>query len=238
MSVNMDSMVVKLAEQARNQYYGKYRGIVAENEDPENMGRVKARVPDVFQDVVTSWALPCSPYAGVGSGQYSIPAVDAGVWIEFEAGDPAKPIWTGCWWGRDEVPVNEEGTGKSPTLKVIRSETGLLVSMDDDGQTLSISDKDGENILKIEVRSGDVLLKGVSKVTVEAPQICLVENARHPVVFGDNMLKYLTQLVTTLQIHTHPGQLAAGVLPVSPMVPVPTFPLPQTSLLSTKVKSG
>ncbi|WP_127556035.1 phage baseplate assembly protein V [Saccharospirillum alexandrii] len=234
----MERALVELAEQMRHRYYGKYRGTVEDNKDPENMGRLRARVPKVLGDVVSPWALPCTPYAGDGSGQYSIPPVGAGLWIEFEAGDPSQPIWSGCWWSPDQVPTNQDGDGKVPGMKVIRSEQGMMVSFDDDGQTLSVSDSDGSNILKIEVQNGQVLLKGVSKVVVEAPQIELVENASHPVVFGDQLMNYLTQLVTMLQTHTHPGQLAAGIFPVTPMIPTPTFPTPTSSLLSQKVKAG
>jgi hypothetical protein len=36
----------------------------------------------------------------------------------------------------------------------------------------------------------------------------------------------------------HPGELAAGVLPVTPMTPVPPMTAASPSLLSTKVKTG
>ena len=45
---------------------------------------------------------------------------------------------------------------------------------------------------------------------VEAPQIELVENATHPVVFGD-LFNYLTQIVQIYQTHLHPGELAGGL---------------------------
>ena len=51
-------------------------------------------------------------------------------------------------------------------------------------------------------------------------------------------MSYLNQLVTTLQTHTHPGELAAGFIPVTPMVPGTVFPTPTPSLISTKVKAG
>lgn len=237
-SGRMERLIAELAEQVRQRYYGKYRGLVTDNADPKNMGWVRARVPEVLGDTETPWAMPCAPYAGDGSGQYTIPPVGGGVWVEFEAGDPSRPVWAGCWWGEDETPTNQDGDGQIPAIKVIRSEQGLLVSLDDDGQTISVSDDSGDNILKIEVSRGQVLLKGATKVVVESPQIELVESARHPVVFGDELINYLTQLVTLLQTHTHPGQLAAGILPVTPMVPVPSFPMPTPSLVSNKVKSG
>ena len=40
MSGGIERMVVELAEQVRDRYYGKYRGIVADNDDPEQMGHV------------------------------------------------------------------------------------------------------------------------------------------------------------------------------------------------------
>ena len=62
---------------------------------------------------------------------------------------------------------------------------------------------------------------------IEAPQIELVENATHPLVFGDNLLQYLNQLVSLYQIHTHPFGL----------VPAPPLPPATPSLLSRRVKT-
>ena len=235
---SVERLVVEIAEQMRHRFYGKYRGLVSDNDDPKKMGRIKAQVEEVLGPEVSPWALPCTPYAGEGSGQYTVPPVGGGVWIEFEAGDPSRPIWTGCWWKQDQAPVNESDVGKVPEMKIIRTESGLLLSMDDDGKTISVSDSDGRNILKIESQSGNVSLKGTSKAVIDAPAIEFVENATHPVVFGDNLLQYLTQLVTMIQTHTHPGEMALGVFPVTPMVPAQAFPMPQMSLLSNIVKSG
>ena len=46
------------------------------------------------------------PLAGPQMGAYLVPPIGAGVWIEFEQGNPDYPIWAGCWWGgREEVPA-------------------------------------------------------------------------------------------------------------------------------------
>ncbi|HEY33074.1 MAG TPA: hypothetical protein G4O10_08220 [Dehalococcoidia bacterium] len=94
----IERMVVELTEQTRTRFYGKYRGVVTDVDGPEDMGRIRANVPEVLEDVESPWALPCVPYSGNGVGVYGIPPVGAGVWIEFEAGDPAQAIWTSCWW--------------------------------------------------------------------------------------------------------------------------------------------
>jgi len=87
-------------------YFGKYRGTVINNVDPMQMGRIQAIVPDVSAVIPTSWALPCSPAGGLQNGFFALPLIGAGVWIEFEQGDPDYPIWSGCYWGSAaEVPV-------------------------------------------------------------------------------------------------------------------------------------
>ncbi len=87
-------------------YYGKYRGTVIENIDPEQIGRVLVQVPDVLGETPSSWALPCVPAAGIQSGVFVVPPIGSQVWVEFEQGDPDYPIWTGGFWGLvAEVPM-------------------------------------------------------------------------------------------------------------------------------------
>ncbi len=80
------------------QFFGKYRGAVTDNQDPLQIGRIRARVPDVMGGEESGWALPCAPFAGNGMGFFALPPTGAGVWIEFEHGDPDFPIWSGCYW--------------------------------------------------------------------------------------------------------------------------------------------
>jgi hypothetical protein len=219
-------------------YHGKYRGLVSDNNDPRNLGRVKASVRELLGEVESGWALPCLPYSGDGEGQFTVPPVGAGVWIEFESGDLSRPIWSGCWWGEGQLPTDNAGTAATPPLKIIRSETGLMVTMDDDSQTITVSDSGGSNMVEIQVQAGKITVKGATKAIVEAPQIELVENASHPLVFGDDLLQYLNQLVSMFNTHIHPGELAAGFIPVTPAPPVSPFPPATPALLSMRVKTG
>lgn len=87
-------------------FLGKYRGSVVNNVDPEQRGRIQVMVPDVSNVMVSSWALPCAPVGGIQTGMFAVPPIGAGVWVEFEQGDPDYPIWTGCFWGSAaEVPA-------------------------------------------------------------------------------------------------------------------------------------
>jgi hypothetical protein len=87
-------------------YYGIYRGTVVNNIDPLQLGRIMVIVPDVGSITPSTWAMPCVPLAGKQEGTFFVPQIGAGVWLQFEAGDPDRPVWSGCWWGNAaEVPL-------------------------------------------------------------------------------------------------------------------------------------
>jgi uncharacterized protein involved in type VI secretion and phage assembly len=88
------------------QFLGKYRGTVVNNVDPLQIGRIQAIVPDVSNVMLSTWAMPCLPWAGIQTGVFTVPPIGAGVWVEFEQGDPDFPIWVGGYWGSAaEVPA-------------------------------------------------------------------------------------------------------------------------------------
>jgi hypothetical protein len=82
-------------------FWGKYRGTVVTNIDPESLGRIQVLVPDVTSLLPSTWAECSAPFSGMpgaAAGMFVIPPVGAAVWVEFEHGDPNKPIWTGGRW--------------------------------------------------------------------------------------------------------------------------------------------
>jgi uncharacterized protein involved in type VI secretion and phage assembly len=82
-----------------NRLYGKYRGTVIQNIDPEQIGRVLLQVPSVLGEKPSGWALPSVPIAGLQSGCFMVPSIGSQIWVEFEEGNPDYPIWTGGFWG-------------------------------------------------------------------------------------------------------------------------------------------
>jgi uncharacterized protein involved in type VI secretion and phage assembly len=87
-------------------FYGVYRGTVVNNIDPLQIGRIMATVPDVGGAIPTTWAMPCVPIAGKQMGTFMVPQIGSGVFVQFEEGDPDRPVWVGGWWGDvAEVPA-------------------------------------------------------------------------------------------------------------------------------------
>jgi uncharacterized protein involved in type VI secretion and phage assembly len=113
-------------------FFGKFRGIVTDNLDPQMTGRVRARVPDVMGDRESGWALPCAPFGGDRTGFFAVPAVGAGIWVEFEHGNPDLPIWAGCWWGSAAEMPPKLLTPPPPSKKVmVHTEGGHSILVDD-----------------------------------------------------------------------------------------------------------
>jgi len=141
-------------------FWGKYRGTVVNNVDPERKNRIQVEVPDVLALTPSSWAMPCVPFAGIQAGVVVLPSIGSGVWIEFEQGNPNYPIWVGGFWGEvAEVPALAQTavpplqaivlqTQAQNTLLIsdvpgptggilLKTSTGALLSINDVGITIS-----------------------------------------------------------------------------------------------------
>jgi hypothetical protein len=144
----------------KQRYYGKYRGTVVNNIDPMQIGRIQAILTDSHALVPTTWVWPCVPTAGINTGFFTVPQIGSGVWIEFEQGDPDRPVWVGGYWGTAaEVPVLSHlvppavnGMTLQTTLKngivisdvpgptggiLIQTTTGAMISVSDVGIVIS-----------------------------------------------------------------------------------------------------
>ncbi len=145
-----DDLLARLVERVEGRFYGKYRAFVVDNADPENRGRLRLRIPSVLgNDVVSGWALPCLPYGGAADqGFFFIPEADACVWVEFEMGDLAYPVWVGTFWGKpggqSEAPKPADAQSP-PTRKIIRTLKG---------SSIEIEDKDGDEVFIIQYSDG------------------------------------------------------------------------------------
>lgn len=168
--MSMEKIVARLIDKVERRFYGKYRGFVVDNADPEQLGRLKLQVPSLLGDaVVTGWALPCMPYGGdANQGMLFIPEVGAGVWVEFEEGDLEFPLWMGTFWskpgGTSELPLpnQADGTEESavqdpPTRKIIKTRKG---------HTLQFEDKDNDEMVTlVEATHGHVLTMNQDGIT-------------------------------------------------------------------------
>jgi hypothetical protein len=157
-------MIEELAAFLRNRFFGKYRGTVEGNFDLTGRGRLDVKVPAVLgEEVVT--AMPCVPYAGDGVGLHLLPEAGTGVWVEFEAGDPSRPIWAGFFWADGEVPESAQAT-----LKILKTERNTLSFDDMSGEILLENDQGASTTMAVDIvhDAGATVAIAPGGVTAEA----------------------------------------------------------------------
>lgn len=133
MSRILEQTVERAAQHIATHFYGKYRGIVTDIADPDNRCRIKARVPAVLDDQVSTWAEASLPFAGDGHGLVMLPVVGDGVWIEFEAGNLNQPIWSGCI-----VPSGGRPDPQGERVRVIVTDGGHKVVLDEENDEVKL----------------------------------------------------------------------------------------------------
>jgi uncharacterized protein involved in type VI secretion and phage assembly len=162
-------------------FYGKYRGIVTDNKDPLMIGRIRAKVPDVLGDLESGWAMPCAPFGGSSTGFFAIPAEGAGVWIEFEHGDPDYPIWAGCWWGSAaEVP---------PVLLVPPYKKVMLQT--EGGNSILLDDTPGIGGITLETSGGQKIVLSPTGIEISNGQGASIKMTGPQIVINDGALEVI-----------------------------------------------
>jgi phage protein D len=167
---------------------GLVRGIVDDNADPENLGRVKVRLPWLNADFSSNWAPVMQLGAGPDSGTLFIPAVNDEVLVGFEHGDVDWPVVVGGLFNATDKPpayshVLDNG---SVHRRSIVSRLGHQIALSDDPNNesgIAIVTKDATVAIGLNARDkmltvvshGDVEIKAGgemklsgSKITVQA----------------------------------------------------------------------
>jgi uncharacterized protein involved in type VI secretion and phage assembly len=152
-----------------DRFYGVVVGVVTNNQDPENMHRVKVRFPWLSQEEESNWARVVAPMAGNGRGAYFLPEVDDEVLVAFEHGCIDHPYVLGSLWnGKDEPPErNEGGENNHRTLK---SRSGHVVRLNDKqgSETIEIIDKSGNNTIVINTSNNTITIEAQGDITIKS----------------------------------------------------------------------
>jgi phage protein D len=176
---------------------GVVTAIVTNNNDPEQLGRVKLKFPWLADDYESDWARLVAPGAGPQSGVVFIPEVNDEVLVAFELGDIRRPYVVGGLWNGVDKPrlgdalvdngkINRRGIvsrrGHRLVFHDADSKSGILVRTSDDKLNLSIN----ETEMKIAIRSdgtieiestGDISVKSQANVTIEATRQLTLKGA-------------------------------------------------------------
>ncbi|ASS75492.1 hypothetical protein CIG75_11215 [Tumebacillus algifaecis] len=119
-------------QEARNYIHGVVRALVTDNKDPENLGRVKLKIPIREGEEVSEWAYIASLMAGKERGTVFVPEVDDEVLVAFHNGDMAEPYVIGALWNPKDLPPKYDA--EKNNLRRIVTRSGHEITFDDNGQ--------------------------------------------------------------------------------------------------------
>lgn len=179
MSSNLVEIIQRYGVEYIGRFYSVYRGVVTNNKDDTGMNRLSLYIPSI-QNGINVIALPKS--TSFGSINYGIklitPRIGEVVYVEFENGDPFKPLWSYHGWA----------TGETPDDLKDNNSIGLVTP---EGNKIFIKDIDGE--LYIQTNSK------VNISIVEGPSLKMTQKG-FTFNFGDNfsLKKTLTQILDAI----------------------------------------
>lgn len=151
---------------------GVVRALVADNADPENLGRVKLRFPWLDEDVKSDWAPVLQLGAGPKSGTLFLPAVDDEVLVAFEQGSVGHPIVVGGTFnGADKPPTYSQWLDNgSVTGRGIYSRKGHFVEFwDGDDKNMAVLSTSGaEASVAVDAGNQKVVIQSDGAIEITA----------------------------------------------------------------------
>lgn len=199
--------------EAFGRFYSSYRGIVVDDKDPDNLGRLKVVVPEISLDR-PDWAFPKGIHGGIDNGfKYLTPKIGSIVWVEFKNGDLLYPIWSYHGWAKGEIP---EELKDNDTLGIVTPGNHKIILKDKEGILyISLSNKEGEEVFSCTVDKGVLTLKGDSINLLDAVHgIPLVDKLVEKLNTLESQLNDLKTKITAATTSVKPGDGGASAFAI------------------------
>lgn len=169
------------ASDDRQKIGGVVIGLVTNNSDPEELGRVKVKFPWLSDKEESNWARIATMMAGPQRGMLYIPEVNDEVLVAFEHGDMNYPYIVGSLWnGKDKPPLpsSQAVSGGKVNKRLIKTRSGHQIMLDDESgkENIHIIDKTGNNEILIDsvkneisiIVDGNFIVKAKGKIIMES----------------------------------------------------------------------
>ena len=147
---------------------GVVTAVVAENHDPEGLGRVQVAFADPKLKQ-SGWARVATPMAGDGRGVYLLPEVGDQVLVAFEQGDSRSPFVVGALWGENEPPPERNEDGRN-NRRTIRSRSGHLIRLDDTegAERVEVVDSTGGTSVVLDSAARTITVEAEGDLTIRS----------------------------------------------------------------------
>jgi hypothetical protein len=175
-------IIAKEGLESLGRFYGTYRGIVSEEIDPDNRGRIGVIVPGVCNK--PTWAIPFSQDGNLGSGfKWLSPKKGQMVFIQYQYGNPSTPLWSYHGWALRECPPELKG---NDTFGFVTPNGQKVIINEKSGElNLQISDTQGERV-KIDIQGG--------KLNIDTTKEVIFHNGSEGIPISSELIKEFNQI--------------------------------------------
>lgn len=161
--------------------------IVARNDDPDGLGRIKVKFPWLESDE-TIWLRVTVPHAGDERGWFSLPEVGDEVLVGFEQGDPNYPIVLGAVYNNKAKPPSATQSSDND-IKLFRTRGGSEILIDDKSgsEKLTITTKDGKNSIVLDVSGPTIAIESQGDISLKGKNLSLESDMEIKLKAGTNL---------------------------------------------------
>jgi hypothetical protein len=187
------------AAEARK-YYGKYAGIVLNNDKPQNAdhrGEVLVEVAGILEEDpadptgATQRKLQVSAKPCLPPGFFFVPEPQDHVWVEFAGGEIDDPLWSGVWYPDAKPPQTPDGNPPTKEQKVIRTKFGHVVLFDDTSGSEKVVIKANDNWVTLD-QSGIIKVEDKTNkntITMDSNGIVLASGNSRKITISSSTVK-------------------------------------------------
>jgi phage protein D len=155
-------------------------GIVTNNSDPDNLGRVRVKYPALGPDAEGNWARIATVSAGNARGLIMLPVVGEEVLVGFEHGDTTRPYVLGSLFNGVDVPGDDLTQSEDGSFALLSDQKIVATAKDamnlTTQQSLTITanqniSETAQQAYNLETQQGDITIKAdMGNVNIQGQQ--------------------------------------------------------------------
>lgn len=205
------SDLVAPAAQSVQPYVGATVALVTNNDDPDNMGRVKLKFPWYDDSVESGWARVAMPGAGPDRGFFCLPEIGDEVLVLFEHGDMNRPYVLGGLYSSTNAPPLKSANAVKGGKVVNRTFKTT------DGHEISISEKSDKNTIEIKDGQSNIAMKmdASGKAMTTKSQGTYVVESQQAVTIKSSAATVTIQATGEISIKSNAGVTVEGTSQVT-----------------------
>lgn len=146
-------------------------GIVADNRDPECLGRVRVQLDLLSPGCVSPWYLMGGRWTGGGQGLWSLPDIGTQVLVAFPAGDKSHGIVLGCLYDEKHLPPETSSEKKADSMLLQTRNHRIEITDDAGKEGISIESAAGKMRCVLDKKNGIQIANELGNIKINCRKL-------------------------------------------------------------------